>query len=113
MTGKQQSPFYPKAKYHATEKPALVNNPEEDRLLGGDWYDHPNLTRDPSAPVTVLEDVGPTPVYPSIAEAVANAYIEQKKQRKPKLQNEKKVITPSEADIQAATGKFDATLGSK
>lgn len=32
---------YPKAKYHATKEPALVNNAEEEVALGDGWENTP------------------------------------------------------------------------
>lgn len=33
---------FPKAKYHATENPRVVNDSDEEALLGASWVDHPS-----------------------------------------------------------------------
>jgi hypothetical protein len=40
---------YPKAKYHATLPPSLVNNVEEETELGKDWHDFPDLSDRPTS----------------------------------------------------------------
>ena len=40
---------YPKAKYNATLPPRLVYDPEEEKELGDEWFDHPDQVTAPPA----------------------------------------------------------------
>lgn len=41
MAEKISDTFYPKWKYHATEKPRIVNSASEEKFLGAGWENSP------------------------------------------------------------------------
>jgi hypothetical protein len=56
--------LYPAMRYHATEKPVCVANPDEEAALGPGWYDDPDkIPAEPSIPPAAEDD--PPPAEPA------------------------------------------------
>ena len=37
---------FPKWKYHPSKEAVVVENHEQEKALGADWFDHPDLARE-------------------------------------------------------------------